>query len=141
MNVLVDTNVWLDVILRRAPHYEASAEAVACLDGPDHAPYIAAHAVTTIAYLVERARDRQTSAGATGALLGRVGVAAVEGVVLRGALDSRVGDYEDAVVTAAAVRAGLDAIVTRNARDFADAELPVFTPRELIAALRDAGAE
>jgi hypothetical protein len=55
---------------------------------------------------------------------------------LRSALDAGFADFEDAVVHEAARQAGAAAIVTRNGKDFVRSELPVFSPAELLAAMR-----
>ena len=55
--------------------------------------------------------------------------------VLTFALNSGFKDYEDGVLHAAAIKAGAEAIVTRNIKDFAASELPVFTPEEFILKL------
>ncbi|MBW4698346.1 MAG: PIN domain-containing protein [Aphanocapsa lilacina HA4352-LM1] len=52
--VLFDTNVILDVLLERQPFYEASALALNTAVGGAVEGYIAAHAVTTVAYLLQR---------------------------------------------------------------------------------------
>jgi predicted nucleic acid-binding protein len=44
-------------------------------------------------------------------------------------------DFEDNLQIACAVEAKLDAIVTRNPKDFADSPVPVLTPTELLALL------
>lgn len=44
-----------------------------------------------------------------------------------------MADFEDAVQAAAAAAAGLDALVTRNTRDYAGALLPILTPAEALA--------
>jgi hypothetical protein len=44
-------------------------------------------------------------------------------------------DLEDNVCLACAVNAHLDAIVTRNPKDFAASPIPVLTPTELLASL------
>lgn len=138
MKVLVDTNVWLDIILKREPHVAASARVVNALTVPDgpHSAWVCAHAVTTIFYIVDRGRDSIAASSAVEALLDGAEVAAVDGKVLRKALTSDLVDFEDAVVESAASRLGLDAILTRNAPDFSRARIPVYTPSELMAALR-----
>ena len=52
--------------------------------------------------------------------------------VLTFALSSGFKDYEDGVLHAAAIKAEAEAVVTRNIKDFATSELPVFTPEEFI---------
>ena len=49
-------------------------------------------------------------------------------------------DFEDNILIAAAVRAAVDAIVTRNVADFAHAPVPVWEPAELLRRLAGAGA-
>lgn len=59
--VLFDTNVLLDIVLAREPW---AADAVHLLDVAakgDVEGFVAAHAVTTIHYLVQRARDARTA--------------------------------------------------------------------------------
>lgn len=135
MNALVDTDVWMDIALQRREHFEDSADAVNLLAKPGRCPYVSAHAVTTIFYLVSRASDRQSGQRAVELLLGRAEVAAVNAAVLRDATESSFDDFEDAVADSAARRAGLDAIVTRNASDFEKSRLSVYTPGEFVSAL------
>ncbi len=62
-------------------------------------------------------------------------VAVVDEAVLRSAAAMGWRDFEDAVTTAAALRARCDAIVTRNPKDFAKASIRVLKPAEAAAAL------
>jgi len=52
------------------------------------------------------------------------------------ALLLRWKDFEDAVQYAVAIDYQLDAIVTRNVKDFELREIPVMTPSELLAAFQ-----
>lgn len=135
MNVLVDTNIWLDVLQDRQPHYEASARALTILERPEHGAFLCATTVTTIFYLVERGADASTAFEQVRRLLGRYDVAPVDGSILLDALDSGFADYEDAVLECSARRAGIHAVLTRNVSDFAPSQLAVYTPAELLAAL------
>ena len=51
-----------------------------------------------------------------------------------------MSDFEDAVVAAAARHVQVGVIATRNERDFAKAEVPVYSPTSLLALL-DASAK
>jgi predicted nucleic acid-binding protein len=55
--------------------------------------------------------------------------------VLRSALTSKITDFEDAVQEASARENGLDAIVTRNLKDYASSGILVLTPAELLKKL------
>jgi hypothetical protein len=63
-------------------------------------------------------------------------VATVGEEVLREALLLGFADFEDAVLHEAARRARAQGIVTRDQDGFKRAELPVYTPGELLATLR-----
>jgi hypothetical protein len=53
--------------------------------------------------------------------------------IIKKALKSKYKDFEDAIqiITSYSIDK-MDCIVTRNIKDFKDAEIPVFTPDELI---------
>jgi len=63
----------------------------------------------------------------------------VDAQVLDRALDLGFTDYEDAVLHEAARAHGAGIICTRNTADFTKASLPVFTPVELLSAIRATG--
>lgn len=136
MNVLVDTNVWLDIFLAREPFARASGQAVSLLDSPEHGIFVGATTVTTIFYLVEKTKNRATARRTVRALLDRTSAAPVDGTVLRSALAEDFEDYDDAVLHGAADAQNLDAILTRDSSDFAAASLRVYTPEEFIATRR-----
>ena len=92
-------------------------------------------ALTTVDYVVKRARDRDRAREAIETLLRIFEIAGVTRAVLESALDVGFDDFEDAVVHEAARTVDVDGIVTRNVRDFEGAELSIYSPVELVAAL------
>lgn len=126
--VLFDTNVLLDVLLRREPHFSASAAALDAVGQGTVEGYIAGHAVTTLAYLLERQLGSKKSRAVLFDLLSRMRVAPVTDAAIRQACNSPLNDFEDAVCHAAALEAGASLIVTRNIADFAKAEIPAVLP-------------
>jgi hypothetical protein len=59
----------------------------------------------------------------------------VDAAVLQAARISAITDFEDAVQHEAAVRSGVNTIVTRNVTDYKKATLTVLTPAELLKKL------
>ena len=49
------------------------------------------------------------------------------------AAKSNMTDYEDALIAYAALRHGVDFIITRNKKDFAESPVPALSPEEFIA--------
>ncbi|HKC61998.1 MAG TPA: PIN domain-containing protein, partial [Pyrinomonadaceae bacterium] len=64
-----------------------------------------------------------------------VHVSLIDHSILTGALASPITDYEDAVQHGAAIAGQLDAIVTRNLKDYKNATLPVFSPTDFLSQL------
>jgi len=131
--VLFDTNILLDVILNRAPHVKASAATLDLVGQGRVEGYVAGHAVTTIAYLVQRERGPAEARRALVHLLSRVKVAPITDASVRMALAMEFADFEDAVCAASAQEASCAVIVTRNPRHFRKGEPPAMLPEAFLA--------
>lgn len=130
---LFDTNVILDVLLGREPHFAASAAALDTAARGGVEGYVAGHAVTTIAYLLQRQLGAAGSRAVLADLLTQLRVAPVTDGVVRRALDSARRDFEDAICDAAAGEVGADVIVTRNVADFVASGVPAVSPDVFLA--------
>lgn len=130
--ILLDTNVVLDVVQKREPHYDASAAVLERVIRREESAVLAVHAVTTIHYIVARYQDGATADRVVDWLLRYLKIAAIgHGEIVRArALGWR--DFEDALVAAIAEAAHCDLIVTRNVKDFAGSLIPAVTPEEYI---------
>ena len=126
--ILFDTNVVLDVLLDRRPHVEASAAAWAAVETGACEGMLAAHALTTIHYLIRKELGSAKARRIVSAILRVFGVAAVDGSVVQEALQLPLSDFEDAVTAAAALLAGCDYIVTRDPRGFRGSPVRPLTP-------------
>ncbi len=125
--LLLDLNVILDVILDRAPGADAASALWAAIENGHGRGVIPAHGLTTIFYLLEKARDARFARDGVERLLSVFGVAAVDDVVIRRALVLGWPDFEDAVCTAAAA-SGCEAIVTRDPDGYPSPSIPVMDP-------------
>lgn len=131
--VLFDTSVVLDVLLERKPHIEASAAAWAAVEtGNAVDGMLAAHAVTTIHYLIRKEKGNAKAEDIVTAILRVFSVAPVDGPVLQEALRLRLSDFEDAVTAASARSAGCEFIVTRDPKGFRGSPVRALTPEALL---------
>jgi predicted nucleic acid-binding protein len=131
--VLYDTNVLLDVMLARAPFKDASAAALDLVAKGRVRGFVAGHAITTIAYLLQREHGGGKARAALRHLLSGLEVAPTTDAGVRRALTMDMEDFEDAVCVASAQEAECTAIVTRNPQHFRKANLPAFLPEALVA--------
>jgi predicted nucleic acid-binding protein len=132
---LLDINVILDILLDRKPHVVASSQVWAAIEAGRIKGLVSAHGVTTIYYLVRRARGAATARRTIGTILQALAVAAVDRDVIESSLLLAWPDFEDAVTAAAAQAAGCDAIVTRDPKGFPDSQVRVLTPETAAALL------
>jgi predicted nucleic acid-binding protein len=126
--VLFDVNVVLDVLLDRKPHVEASAAAWAAVETGMAEGLLAAHAVTTIHYLIQKETGAAKARGIVSAILRVFGIAAVNSAVIQEALQLSCPDFEDAVTAAAARLTSSDYIVTRDPKGFRGSPVRPLTP-------------
>jgi predicted nucleic acid-binding protein len=133
VRVLLDTNVVLDVLLRRgawlteaAVIWEASADGR--LSG-----CVTASAMTDIYYIARKLSGADAARRAVRQCLDSFVILAMDRDDLEAAYASSVADPEDALQIACAARHGLDALVTRDPAGFPAAPVPVWSPSDLIA--------
>lgn len=128
MKALLDTDILLDVALRRAGFFDDSARV---LDWAEAAPGYAAvawHSLSNIAYLL-RPDARPFIQG----LLQFCEVAPVATDQARQAAALPLHDFEDALQAAAALSFGADFIVTRNLPHYRRSPVPALSPRQFLA--------
>ena len=132
--VMVDTNVWVDVILSRPDFVEESKGALmVCLEEGDEV-LVAATSLKDIFYFAERSAGADAAYRAVGLVLDVAMPAQVDALVCRNALALERPDYEDGIVAACMSAEKADAIVTRDADSFNKLEVPKYSPGEFIAA-------
>lgn len=133
MRIIVDTNVIMDILLKREPFFEASYGALKAVAEQNMECLVSASAVTDIFYLLRRGlKDNTMAMQALERLLQIVNIADVLEMDIRTALSSHMKDFEDAVVHAVAARNDAELILTRNAKDFIEATVRVLTPKEFL---------
>ena len=145
MKVLFDTNVVLDVLQQRKPHFIFSAPLMNRVEQGTVTGLLCATTVTTIAYLTEQylmkeqGKKRMDARAGTAVVLNMLlkvfDIAPVTRAVINSAANSRFEDFEDAVLHESAVAAGVDGIVTRNQSDYEKSTVAIYSPQELEAVL------
>jgi len=136
MRILLDTNVVLDVLLRREPwHAEASALWRAVDDGQLTA-YVPASAITDIYYIARKLTDNVRARQSVQICLDAFHVGTIDRSVLERAQALSGSDFEDNVQIACAEANGLDAIVTRDPDDYEGSPIAVWSPAQCLKNLQ-----
>jgi predicted nucleic acid-binding protein len=134
--VLLDVNVVLDALQSREPFSDDAVRVLAQAEAGAIEGLLAAHTVTTIFHLMARHGSVAAAKTQIVDLLSILDVTAVDRHVLEAALSLPAADFEDCVQMAAAQRAQVEYVVTRD-RGFPPGPVPTLTPGELLALLED----
>lgn len=133
MKLLIDTNVVLDVLLRREPFFRTAAEVLNLTQRDDVREYVSASAITDIYYIANKQmKDRDDVRDLLKRLLMVVSVAAVSEREIQNALDLAWGDFEDSVQYSVALLNEMDGIVTRNPGDYQEANMRIWLPEQAL---------
>ena len=133
MKIMIDTNVVLDVLLKREPFFRDSYEVMKRSALEQDECFVSATAATDIFYLLHRSlKDKQAAKDNLEKLSQLIGFADALAEDVHAAIASNMADFEDALVSAIAERCQMDYIVTRNTRDFRESKVKALAPEEFL---------
>ncbi len=133
MRLLVDTNVFLDLILQRE-NYRIALEFFAWCREHRNQTYVTSMSFRDIEYVVMKKVHNRKRANSI-----LMEVYSICSKVIGISADSTINsiyedykDFEDELIIQTAQESMLDAIITNNAKDFEDCGFPVFSPKEIM---------
>jgi predicted nucleic acid-binding protein len=133
-SVLIDTDVLLDFYLDRKPFSEDSLQLLLKCEQKQFRAFITPVIIANTYYILRRHATHLYVVERLQILLDTISVLAMDQKQVLAALDSKFTDFEDALQYFSAVNSNkIDAIITRNIKDFKKSALPVFTPQEYLA--------
>lgn len=129
MRVLLDTNVVLDFILKRTPFNIEAKEIFVRAARKEIEIFVSPITPINAFYTTRKEKGKDVAFPAIEGLLKIVKITRTDETVLQNALSLNFNDYEDAVQHECAVAENLDAIVTRNAKDYKNSSVKTYSPR------------
>ena len=135
-SVLIDTDVLLDFYLDRKPFSDDSLQLLLKCEQKQFRAFVTPVIIANTYYILRRHATHLYVVERLQILLHTISVLAMDQKQVLAALDSKFTDFEDALQYFSAVNSNkIDAIITRNIKDFKKSALPVFTPQEYLATL------
>lgn len=134
MKLLLDTNITLDFLARRDPFFEPAAKLMVLGYVNETELLISFSQLTDIHYVLTHGAnkvDEQVARIRMKKLRAMVGVVSLGATEADSAIDLGWNDFEDTCVYLAAQKAKVDAIITRNKKDFRNSPIKVMTADEL----------
>lgn len=132
MKVLIDTNILLDVLMKREPHYLTAAKVWTLTKEGLVQGYISAISVNNLYYIVKKMKGQGVAEEFVDDILNDFEVVPLSKDILRQARTIKKLDYEDLIQYFSAIHSGCDSIITRNKKDFPVIGIKLFSPDEFL---------
>lgn len=136
MKILIDTNIIIDIALKIEPFFQYANDIFFVIENNNLQSFISATTITDIYYVVRKERGHANTILFLKKLLLVTDVAGVNKQTILQAINSDINDFEDAIQIFAAKNTEIDAIVTRNKKDFKQGEVIVYTPTEFLTMIK-----
>jgi predicted nucleic acid-binding protein len=130
--ILLDTNIALDLLARRIPFYNNAAALFTLADKKIISLSISALSLANIHYVITKLKPEQETRKILRNLVILLQVLSLDDKILDLALNSDFNDFEDAIQYFTAIENDQDLIVTRNMSGFRKSKIPVMTAREFM---------
>lgn len=138
LQVLFDTNVVLDVLLKRQPWVVEAQKLWAAVDDGRVIGYLSATSVANIFYIARKAKGIEAAFEAVGICLETFEICVVDRDVLRAAFSREQGgtsDFEDNIQIACGSQVRVSSIVTSDTSGFNASAIRSVSPAELLQQL------
>lgn len=136
MRILVDTNIILDILLKREPHDKAAQVILTKCAEREITGYLAAHSIPNIFYVLRKDYSQEERRKFIKNLCEIFRISNLSAEKIISAIDNeQFLDFEDCLQEECAVAETVDYIVTRNLTDFKLSRVQVIEPDEFLKLL------
>lgn len=132
MKVFLDTNIILDVLAKREPHYEMSAKIFELCRRQYVEGIVCSLSFPTIAYVLRKEMNLEKIFSSFEMLMKIFKISMVDKKVVSEAIASKRPDIEDSMQYFSALTSNADCIISRDKKGFKGLGLEVFAPSEFM---------
>ena len=128
----MDTNVILDLLAHRDPHFDSIARLATLADQKKLALVSSTLSFTTVDFILNKYESEDSVRAKLRKFKIICEVGEVNEETIEKGLNSAFKDFEDAVQYYSALQTNCSVIITRNAKDFKHSSIPVMTAEEYL---------
>lgn len=133
MKALFDTNVVLDILLKREDFFKNSFASVIVADYNKYQSYVTSNTITDIYYISCKLIGKEKARELIEQLFGLFKIVEINELDCLCAYEiPKSEDYEDAVAYASAKRNKIDCIITRDSKHYKNNNISIFSPESFI---------
>ena len=131
-NVFIDTDIALDLLSERMPHYLPAAQLFTLADQGKLSIYVSSLSFSNLHYLLSRLYSQAESRRILSTFKILVKVLAVDDKIIDLSLNSVFKDFEDAIQYYTATENQVGILLTRNLKDYKAAQITVMTAEDYL---------
>jgi predicted nucleic acid-binding protein len=135
--LFIDTNVMMDLLGERVPHYDAIAKIATLSDKGKVKMVVSAFSYPIVYYLLTKFESSEKVIEKLRKFKIISEISDLDEIVIEKGLSSKFSDFEDALQYHCALKADCNILITRNAKDFKESALPVMTSDEFLHSLKN----
>lgn len=133
ITVLIDTNIFIDVLQDRIPFTDNSQAVIGLVTQKKIKGAVAAHSITNLWYILRKTHSDEERRNYLLSLFELFDVVSIDKNRLVAALEnSNFKDFEDCLQDECACAINADYIITRNAKDFESSMVKALTPEKFL---------
>lgn len=133
--VFVDSDIVLDLLSARQPHYKFAAELFSLADQNSIKVYISSLTFANVNYILSKQLSPVQARKMLLTFKTIVNVLAVNDKIIELALLSKFHDFEDAIQYNTAIENSITTLLTRNLKDYKKAEITILTAQQYLKAI------
>ena len=135
--LFIDTNIIIDLLARREPFYDASADLFSLADKKIIELNISSLTIANTSYILLRQINSNKAKEILRKLRLIVNILPLDDKIIGVALnDNSFNDFEDGLQYFTAIENNQDLVITRNLKDFKASKLPVMTARQFLESFK-----
>ncbi|MBI5808763.1 MAG: PIN domain-containing protein [Ignavibacteriales bacterium] len=135
IKLFVDSDIILDLLAQREPHYIHAARLFTLIDQNEVVAYTSPLIFANLHYLLKKQTSNLSALKSLRKLKTLINILSIDERVIEQSLNSEFNDFEDAIQYFTAVNNGITLIITRNKTDYKRSKIDVLTAEEFLKSL------
>ena len=130
--IFIDTDIALDLLSERLPHYSYAAQLFTMADKEKLSLYVSSLSFSNLNYLLSRQYSQKEARRILNKFKVLVNVLGVDEKIIDLSLNSEFRDFEDAIQYYTAIENNIATLITRNLKDYKHASITIITAEDYL---------
>ena len=134
--LFIDTNVMLDLLGERLPFYNSVAEIATLADKGQIIIVASALSYAKVSYFLTKFENKEKAKDKLRKFKIISEICVLNELIIEKGLNSNFTDFEDSLQYFSALNSDCSILITRNAKDFKESQIPIMTPDEYLMSIK-----